>query len=387
LIIKHYFSSQMISDIINSEELKEFVRRTRAREMHELSQQRYWGHVVLYGEAGIGKTALMEAFRDKNPMAYLGIIWLRGHEVELDESLLAPFLLSRLRRPNMNGFPELVIIDDFDQILSKSIREKVATMLKEGRHWGFRVILSAKKQINEKVFESNAHVVRLRGLNEKEINELVDMYAAYSSDPRDKIFNLRGMVRAGNGNPRDILTQLNYFLGDVPEFMYRNQVVIEELERPSIILAETPEIITDLRLVNQRLLDRIGRKPEAIRHLTPRQFEELVAELYEERGYQVQLTQQTRDGGKDLIIMNRSDIGNFMIYAECKHYAPNRPVGVSVVSDLVGRMNADRATAGMVITSSYFSPDAKVFQSKFEHQMSLIDFAKLSSMIETKANQ
>ncbi|MGF7078920.1 restriction endonuclease [Mucilaginibacter sp. UYCu711] len=371
-------------DITNSEEFKELIQRTRAREIHELSQQRFWGHVVVYGESGIGKTALLQTFRDKNPVAYLGITWLRGHEIELDESLLAPFLLSRLRRPGMNGFPELVIIDDFDQILSKPIREKVATMLKEGRHWGFRVILSAKNQINEKVFESNAEVMRLRGLNAKEVDELVEMYSVKANEPPDRTFNLRGMIRAGNGNPGDILTQLHYFLGEVPEFRYRNQIIIEELERPSIILADMPEIITDLRFVNQRLLDRIGRKPEAIRHLTPRQFEELVAELYEERGYHVQLTQQTRDGGKDLIIMNRSDIGNFMIYAECKHYAPNRPVGVSVVSDLVGRMSADRATAGMVITSSYFSPDAKVFQSKFEHQMSLIDFVTLSAWMKTK---
>ena len=96
------------------------------------------------------------------------------------------------------------------------------------------------------------------------------------------------------------------------------------------------------------------------------------------------ICQQTRDGGKDLIILDHREIGNFLIYAECKHYAPDRPVGVNVVSDLVGRMAADRATAGMVVTSSYFSPDAKVFQSKFEHQMKLIDFVKLSSMIEAK---
>lgn len=154
-------------------------------------------------------------------------------------------------------------------------------------------------------------------------------------------------------------------------------------QRPELIReAERPEIITDLRLVNQRILDRISRRPEAVRQLSPRQFEFLVAELFEERGYEVELTQQTRDGGKDLIIMNRNDVGNFMIYAECKHLAPYRPVGVSVVSELYGRINLDRATARMVVTSSYFSPDAKVCQSKIEHQMSLIDFHKISAMIK-----
>lgn len=163
--------------------------------------------------------------------------------------------------------------------------------------------------------------------------------------------------------------------------IYRNPVIIKELEKPTIILEEAPKIITDLRLVNKRILEKISCKPKEIYQLTSRQFEILVAELFEERGYKVQLTQQTRDGGKDLIILDHRDIGNLMIYAECKQYAPDRPVGVSVVSDLIGRMTADRATAGIVVTSSYFSRDAKSFQSKFEHQMKLIDFVKLSAMI------
>ncbi|MCR8559382.1 restriction endonuclease [Mucilaginibacter sp. BJC16-A38] len=363
-------------DIADSDEFKTIILQNRAREIHELSQQRFWGHVIVYGEPGIGKTALLEAFRDKNPVGYLGITFLRGHEVELNESLLAPFLISKLRRPNMNGFPELLIIDDFDQIMSKSIREKVATMLQEGRKWGYRVILSARKQINEKVFEQYASVIHLGGLNEKDTLMLFELFEEQLGQYAEQLPHLRQMALDLNGNPLAILDFI-HLLTEVEQkkpIIYQSPVLITESDRPGII--------TDLRLINQRILDRIGRKPEAVRHLTPRQFEELVAELYEERGYQVRLTQQTRDGGKDLIIMNRSDIGDFMIYAECKHYAPDRPVGVSVVNELFGRLNADRATAGLVVTSSYFSPDAKVYQSKLQHQLSLIDFVKLSSMME-----
>ena len=197
---------------------------------------------------------------------------------------------------------------------------------------------------------------------------------------------VRDMLAEHQGNPAMIISHL-LMLVTPDDFLYRNPLIIEELERPAIILEHTPPLITDLRLVNQRILDRIGRRPEAVRELSPRQFEELVAELFMEKGYHVELTQQTRDGGKDLIIMNRSDIGNFMVYAECKHYRPDRPVGVDVVTQLLGRINFDRATAGMVVTSSYFSPDARDFQSQIEHQMSLIDFAKLSSMIETSSKK
>jgi HJR/Mrr/RecB family endonuclease len=190
------------------------------------------------------------------------------------------------------------------------------------------------------------------------------------------------MMGEHDGNPALIISKLIMLLNP-GEFLYRNSLLIEESKCPTLTLEHAPQIVSDLRFVNRRILDRIGRKAAEVYNLSARQFEELVAELFDERGYKVELTQQTRDGGKDLIILDHCDIGNFMIYAECKRYAPNRPVGVSVISDLVGRISADRATAGMVITSSYFSPDAQVFQSKFEHQMSLIDFVKLSSMIES----
>jgi len=373
----------MNTDLINSEEFKELIRRSRSRELHELSQQHFYGHVVMYGEQGIGKTALLETFKEINPAAYLSITLLRGYEIENDDSLLAPWLLSRLRRPSMKAFPELLIIDDFDQVLSKSIREKVASILKDGRKWGFRVILSARKQINEKVFENNAHVMRLRGLNENDVRRLADFFTERSDKHPDLIMTVRDMLSEYKGNPAVILSHLT-MLVTPDDFLYRNPFIIEELEQPKLIIEQTPSLITDLRMVNQRILDRIGRRPEAMRDLTPRQFEELVAELFIEKGYDVELTQQTRDGGKDLIIMNRSDIGNFMVYAECKHYRPDRPVGVDIITQLLGRINFDRATAGIVVTSSYFSPDAKDFQSQIEHQMSLIDYVKLSSWIEQK---
>ena len=115
--------------------------------------------------------------------------------------------------------------------------------------------------------------------------------------------------------------------------------------------------------------------------MQPREFEKLVAELFRAKGYQVELTQATRDGGKDLMIIDKS-FGNFLIYAECKKFAPRRPVGVSIISDLAGRIDNDRATAGIVITTSYFSSEAKTFTNKIQHKMSLVDYLKLQDWIK-----
>ena len=116
--------------------------------------------------------------------------------------------------------------------------------------------------------------------------------------------------------------------------------------------------------------------------LTSRQFEEMVAELMTNRVYNVDLTKATIDGGKDLKIANHVDIGNFIYYLECKRYSPTKPVGVNLVRELAGTISVDRVTAGIMITSSYFSPDAIEFSEKIRHQMSLIDYVKLKEWLK-----
>lgn len=119
-------------------------------------------------------------------------------------------------------------------------------------------------------------------------------------------------------------------------------------------------------------------------NLSPRQFEIMCAELYEERGYKVTLTQQSRDGGKDLIILNNNELGKFLIYGECKRYASDMPVGIGIVQRLAGAIYGDNVTSGLVLTSSYFCSDAKAFANKIEHRLSLMDFNHLQEMIVSK---
>ena len=76
------------------------------------------------------------------------------------------------------------------------------------------------------------------------------------------------------------------------------------------------EIRNDVKIINRSLLDQIAKKPEILYHLSSREFEEAVCELFEKRGYKVKLTKQTRDGGKDIIILNNSLLGDLVFYAK-----------------------------------------------------------------------
>jgi restriction system protein len=133
--------------------------------------------------------------------------------------------------------------------------------------------------------------------------------------------------------------------------------------------------------VNERLLRMISSQPSLMQEMSARQFEELVAEVMQRQGYTVELTPATRDGGKDIYVAKRSDLGSFLYLVECKKYALDNPVGVGVVRALYGTVQYERATAGIVVTSSTFTRDARDFVQRIEHQMSLRDYVALSDWI------
>src|SRR5829696_3437346 len=67
--------------------------------------------------------------------------------------------------------------------------------------------------------------------------------------------------------------------------------------------------------------------------LSARRFEELTADVFSSHGYRVALTQSTRDGGADILLL-KHDSDMLTAIVECKRYARRRRVGVSLVRTL-----------------------------------------------------
>jgi hypothetical protein len=133
-----------------------------------------------------------------------------------------------------------------------------------------------------------------------------------------------------------------------------------------------------LRVVNQELLAWVRREPHLMHELHPRAFEELVAELLHERGYEVSLTPFTRDGGRDVLALRHDDLGEFLVYVECKKHKPEALIGPDVVRALYGVVAADNASAGLLATTSSFTPGARAFQRQVANRLALRDFFDLS---------
>jgi len=165
------------------------------------------------------------------------------------------------------------------------------------------------------------------------------------------------------------------------ELLRRTGVVRDATDRPQI----DRRIVLVGSAISQRLIQRLARQPDGMYSLGPRQFEELVAELLSKQGFDVATTASTRDGGKDIIVRCSTALGDQVYYVECKRYAPDRPVGVSLVRELYGVVQSERVTGGILATTSYFSSDAVTFQSRVPFQLSLRDKSDITHWLERAA--
>lgn len=144
----------------------------------------------------------------------------------------------------------------------------------------------------------------------------------------------------------------------------------------------------DISSVNDNLIRRLAREPERIYEVSPRKFEEIVAELLTREGFEVTLTPASRDGGKDIYAAQKGMLGELLFVVECKRYAPNRPVGIGVVQRLFGVVQAERANAGIIVTTARgFSSDAVRYKNSVGSLVSLRAYLELQNWFRRAAEK
>jgi restriction system protein len=148
--------------------------------------------------------------------------------------------------------------------------------------------------------------------------------------------------------------------------------------RRQLVATAKPIVIT----ANEAMVEALKKHPKDVFKLTPRKFEELVAELLDDMGYDVTLTPATRDGGKDIIASIKTECGEFLCLVEAKKHREDSKVGVSLVRTLYGTLCDYQANSGMLVTTSTYSKDAQAMQQKHKYQLSLKDYTDLAAWIQ-----
>lgn len=98
-----------------------------------------------------------------------------------------------------------------------------------------------------------------------------------------------------------------------------------------------------------------------IKAMNDRQFEIFCGELFKQLGFKVKVTQETCDGGRDIILKRNG----FTTYVECKKWN-NNLVGRPELQKLVGSSIADSVLNMIFITTSDFNKNAKEYAKKMD---------------------
>jgi len=152
----------------------------------------------------------------------------------------------------------------------------------------------------------------------------------------------------------------------------RNQ---EEIYRDDV---SQPALIKD---ISEGFKKYLAAHPEKLYVLTPRKFEELIAEILRDFGFSTELTPMTRDGGRDIYAYVRNAVTEFLMFVECKRWSAHKKVGIEIVQRVHGAAKAGGAHKAMIITTSFFTLPAQRERSKIDTELELKDYDDLKSWL------
>lgn len=155
----------------------------------------------------------------------------------------------------------------------------------------------------------------------------------------------------------------------------RNPLFVSKISGISPLeYCRTLDAIEDLRL-NISSLSGIDR----------RYFEQVTAELIRSKGFEVEVTKKTRDGGRDIIGITNVNGIPFKLFVECKRKDLGNPIGVDIVRSVYGVHNTQNGpNKSIIVSTTYFTKDARNFpkqEANSHWELGLYDFDDLSKWI------
>jgi restriction system protein len=113
-------------------------------------------------------------------------------------------------------------------------------------------------------------------------------------------------------------------------------------------------------------------------------FENLIRQLFEAMGMEVHVTQSSRDEGIDAVAYNKTDIVHRSeILIQAKRYSNCVPT--NDVRALAGSVEEKRATAGVLVTTAWVSPETKAFAAR-NNRLTIIEGGELKHLLAEHLN-
>jgi restriction system protein len=283
----------------------------RANELRDLRQTLEVGGIpLIVGRRGSGKTALLRMYQMDSEEEYPG-----GTACIQGQTLFASSIVEEIRRQITipTEMRTVLIVDDAHALTRDQLRDL----------HGFldvnpKVCLIAAADESFQYQFRNAKVIHLGALSQQEYYAILNArLKATDTDPEVGHF----LWEATAGNPlfanianrtiRDQLLTWQQLLDSLQGFKYSG--IVDSVGRPLSSKESIPsKLIAAVESTNCELLARLSRDPREFWAISPRKFEEIVAELLKGLGYEVELTPFSGDGGFDMYAARSDAVGRFL---------------------------------------------------------------------------
>jgi hypothetical protein len=185
--------------------------------------------------------------------------------------------------------------DDHDMHWETAAKESLTYALETARLDDLRGSVYFPSEAHEGYYDECTSVEEIARYLESKYDEQFyanvpfDKGPVFESDPDDDVADALASV----GDRFEVFFAAIKQPDDTEEVVTSEQLV--ETAKKSQLLQ------LDFKSINAELIAYFAKHPKKLRDVSSRDFEQLMADLFKNLGYDVTLTKATRDGGKDLI--------------------------------------------------------------------------------------
>jgi hypothetical protein len=205
------------------------------------------------------------------------------------------------------------------------------------------------------------------------INDLNDFNKKLASG---EIIGLKDSLNRMKNNLTD-LAENSMIREDISDFLRELDDILPLIDQNDDYEPLSLIIPVHLQDINSELMYLFSQQPDLLFGVTPRMFEQIVAEIFRKFNMEVMLTKRTRDGGYDIIAFDDTKYTKNKYIIECKKYSMPNKVGIEFVQRLLGVKIASHATKAFLVTTSLFTSEAKRFAGQHFWELDLRDYNDL----------
>ncbi|MBX5180315.1 restriction endonuclease [Rhizobium lentis] len=138
----------------------------------------------------------------------------------------------------------------------------------------------------------------------------------------------------------------------------------------------------DFADIYEELYSHFAANPDDLHRLGWRDYEILLARIFQTQGFSVELGPGQGDGGVDIRLLQRDPIGDVLTLVQAKKYSPRNKIGLETVQAITGAAFVQGAN-GMVVTTSSYLPGAREFAARTSGRIDLVTSDEVTAWCRT----